>query len=72
MTEDHREQHEAAERELADMERQSERVGERIERTRSDWEAKQADGSVPGAVGNPGDGDEDEGAVEGEMPSGSG
>jgi hypothetical protein len=73
MTEDHREQAEAAERELADMERQSERVGEHIDQARDDCKAKQADGSVPGAAGDRGDEHEDgNGAVDGEMPSGSG
>jgi hypothetical protein len=73
MTEDFRERADAAERELADMERRSERVGEDIEEARKDWQAKQADAAVPGAVGEPGD-DDDNGddAVEGEMPSGSG
>jgi chromosome segregation ATPase len=38
------------ERELDDMEQQAERLGEEIDQTRSDWERKQADSSVPGAV----------------------
>jgi hypothetical protein len=62
-----------AERELEDMERRSRRVGEHIEEAREDWAAKQADGTVPGAV--PAE-DEDEDEVEdgggGELPSGSG
>ena len=70
MTDDHREQVEAAERELADMERESARVAEHIEQTRSDWQAKQADGSVPGAAGDPDRTEED--TPDGEMPSGSG
>ena len=72
MTDDHREHAEAAERELADMERQSERVAEHIEQVRDDWKAKQADGSVPGAVGDSGDEREEDDSVDGEMPSGSG
>ena len=44
---------ERAERELAEMEERSERVGEHIEEARKDWEAKVADDSVPGAAGNP-------------------
>ena len=53
MSTDHEEQAKAAERELADMEQRSERVGEHIEEARKDWEAKVADPAVPGAGGNP-------------------
>jgi len=53
MTEHHDQQADAAERELADMEERSERVGEHIEEARGDWEAKKADSSVPGAAGDP-------------------
>jgi hypothetical protein len=53
MTEDHRQRAEAAERELADMEQRSERVGEHIEEARQDWQAKVADSGVPGAAGDP-------------------
>jgi hypothetical protein len=53
MTEDHEQQAKAAERELADMEERSERVGEHIDEARKDWEAKVADDSVPGAGGDP-------------------
>ena len=49
MTEDHEDTADAAERELADMEERSERVGEHIDDARKDWEAKQADDAVPGA-----------------------
>jgi predicted nucleic acid-binding Zn-ribbon protein len=38
------------ERELDDMERQKERLEGEIAEVRSDWERKQADSSVPGAV----------------------
>ena len=55
MTEDHAEQAEAAERELADMEERSQRVGEHIDEARKDWEAKVADPAVPGAAGDPPD-----------------
>jgi hypothetical protein len=48
------------ERESADMQEQSERLGAEIEDTREDWRRKQSDDSVPGAVGEPGDEDEDE------------
>jgi hypothetical protein len=53
MTEDHERQAKAAERELADMEERSERVGEHIDEARKDWDAKVADSSVPGAGGDP-------------------
>ncbi len=53
MSTDHEGQAEAAERELADMEQRSERVGEQIEDARKDWEAKLADPDVPGAGGDP-------------------
>lgn len=57
MTQDHRQQAEAAERELADMEERSERVGEHIDEARKEWQAKVADPSVPGATGDPDDED---------------
>jgi hypothetical protein len=44
---------EAADREVADLEERSEQLGERIDATRKDWEAKKADDSVPGAAGDP-------------------
>jgi hypothetical protein len=53
MTEDHERDAADAERELADMEERSERVGEHIEEARKDWEAKVADSDVPGAGGDP-------------------
>ena len=53
---EHEEQARAAERELADMEERSERVGEQIDEARADWKAKQADDAVPGATGEPDDG----------------
>jgi hypothetical protein len=53
MSTDHEGQADAAERELADMEERSERVGEHIEEARKDWEAKVADPGVPGAAGDP-------------------
>ena len=62
MSTDHEGQAEAAERELADMEERSERVGEHIEEARKDWEAKVADSAVPGATGEAGE-DEDDGEL---------
>ena len=53
MTEDHEAQAGAAERELAEMEERSKRVGEHIDEAREDWEAKLADPAVPGAGGDP-------------------
>ena len=53
MTEDYEKQAEAADREVADMEERSERVGELIDETRKDWEAKVEDPAVPGAGGDP-------------------
>ena len=42
-----------AERELEQMQEQSDRLGEDIDETRKDWERKQADPTVPGAGGEP-------------------
>ena len=53
MSTDHEQQAAAAERELADMEERSDRVGEHIDEARKDWEAKVADPAVPGAGGDP-------------------
>jgi hypothetical protein len=60
MSHDHRQQAEAAERELADMEERSERVGAHIEAAREDWEEKVADPSVPGAGSPAAEADEGE------------
>jgi hypothetical protein len=64
MTEhDDRESHEAkaddVERELDELEERHDRLGEEIADTGDDWGRKQSDESVPGAVGEPGE-DEDE------------
>jgi len=37
------------ERQVEDMQRQSERLGREVSETREDWEHKQSDPSVPGA-----------------------
>jgi hypothetical protein len=63
MTEDHEQQADAAERELADMEERSQRVGEHIDQARKDWDAKVADPSVPGAGGDPDADDEHDGEL---------
>jgi len=53
MTEDHEQRADGAEREAADMQERSERVGRQIDEARKNWEAKVADPSVPGAGGDP-------------------
>jgi hypothetical protein len=50
---EHEEHAERLEREVEDMQRRSEQVGEDISDAREDWERKQADDAVPGAVGEP-------------------
>ena len=44
-----------AEREASDLKNQGDKLGEDIEATKSDWEQKQDDSGVPGAVPDPGD-----------------
>ena len=53
MSSDHEQQADSAERELADMEERSQRVGEHIDEARKEWEAKEEDPSVPGAQPDP-------------------
>jgi hypothetical protein len=55
---EHEEQAERLEHEADGMAEDSEKVGEHIEETRRDWEAKEEDRSVPGA--QPEDEDETE------------
>jgi hypothetical protein len=50
---DHQQQAEQLAREVDDLQRQSRKLDAEISDTRKDWERKQTDGSVPGAVGNP-------------------
>ena len=50
---EHREHAARLETEADKLAAQSERLGEDIEETREDWEARQRDASVPGAVGEP-------------------
>jgi hypothetical protein len=52
MTE-HDEEAQQLEREAQDLEEHSDRVGERIDETRRDWESKEQDPSVPGAQPDP-------------------
>jgi hypothetical protein len=58
--EGHEEQAERLERELEDMERQSDRLGDEIDEAGEDWQRKKQDSSVPGAGGAD--------VVEGEEP----
>lgn len=53
MEEGYEERADRAERELGDMEHESEQLGERIDETRADWERKKVDDAVPGAGGDP-------------------
>jgi hypothetical protein len=62
MTE-HEEHADRVERELDDMQEQSDQLGEEVEEARKDWESKQRDSSVPGATGDP----DDEGGPEPEQ-----
>jgi hypothetical protein len=55
---EHDEQAERMERDADRMEHDSERVGEHIDNTRHDWEAKEQDASVPGAQPDPGEEEE--------------
>ena len=50
---DHREHADRAERELADLEQESQRLGDRIGEARSQWEQRKKDDAVPGAGGDP-------------------
>jgi hypothetical protein len=50
---DHEEQADQAEAEVDDMSHRSARLEEQISAVREDWERKQRDGAVPGAVGEP-------------------
>jgi hypothetical protein len=50
---EHEKAAERMEREADDMERQSKQVGDDISDAREDWERKQADDTVPGAIGEP-------------------
>jgi hypothetical protein len=59
MTEpEHERIHEQAEHEADDLQRRNEELGERVQKTRDDWESKKHDESVPGARPEP---EEDEG-----------
>lgn len=53
MSPEYERQAEQAERELDDMEKRAEKLGDHIDDARQDWEAKKADSKVPGAAGDP-------------------
>jgi hypothetical protein len=55
---EHEEQAREMERDADKMEEHSENVGERIEETRREWEAKEQDPSIPGAQPDPGEEEE--------------
>lgn len=59
---EHEEQARDLERDADKMEDHSDKVGERIEQTRREWEAKEQDPSIPGAQPDP---DEEEEPVPG-------
>jgi hypothetical protein len=55
---EHEEQARDMERDADRMEEHSDKLGERIEETRRDWEAKEHDPSVPGAQPDPAEDEE--------------
>jgi hypothetical protein len=55
---EHDEQAAALEREADKLDEHSERVGDHIEETRREWEAKEEDPAVPGAQPKPGENEE--------------
>ena len=50
---EHERKADAVEHDLDEMQERSERLGDEIEDTRDDWEAKKRDAKVPGAGGDP-------------------
>ena len=57
---EHERQGERLESELERLEEHSDEVGERIDDTRREWEAKEDDPAVPGAQRDAGDEEEDQ------------
>jgi hypothetical protein len=55
---EHEERAERLDREADRLERESNRVGEHIDETRREWEAKERDRRVPGAQPGPGEDEE--------------
>ena len=76
MSDDDRQDHEAKadelERELDQMQEQSENLGEEIEGAEEQWERRKADDRVPGAAGEPeqADGPEPEAEYPNKRPDG--
>ena len=50
---EHEQQADRLEGEADKLQQHSERLGEDIDETRKDWQQRQADAAVPGAVGDP-------------------
>ena len=50
---EHEQQTDRVDDEVAELQERSERLEQEISDVREDWERKQADGAVPGAVGEP-------------------
>ncbi len=61
---EHEDQAREAEQQADDLEERSQELGKQLEDTRSEWEAKEHDSSVPGAQPAPGDEDESTAGVE--------
>ncbi|MBA3305689.1 MAG: hypothetical protein H0U25_07165 [Thermoleophilaceae bacterium] len=53
---DHQDLAAEAEHEAEDLKRQGDKLDDDIQATKADWESKQEDQSVPGAVPDPGEG----------------
>jgi hypothetical protein len=70
MSESHEERADRVERELDDMERESDELGDRIEDARKDWERKKADPSVPGADEPQEEDDREKPPPEADFPAG--
>jgi hypothetical protein len=69
MSESHEKRADRVERELDDMERESEELGDRIDAARKDWERKKGDPSVPGAD-EPQEDDREKPPPEADFPAG--
>jgi hypothetical protein len=62
---DHDQRADEAERELAELQERSDKLGEEIEGTGEAWERRKADDSVPGATGAPSEEAGDDGGTDG-------
>jgi hypothetical protein len=61
---EHEDQARRAEQQADDLEERSRELGEELEGTRSEWEAREHDPSVPGAQPDPGEEEESRTGVE--------